>query len=412
MLSGIYMRNIQSIPEVSIPLPKTGIVRFLGRNGNGKSIFVKVIKECASGGIGSLKTRKSLISKWATDGELVLTRYDGMTLKIYLNIEASRTYVELFDPATNQKYRRYLSDGKNVLLELTDHFGIHYDEKRDISLNIYETFGGILFVSTPPPMNFDIISLATSDWHAEHAKENLEFYIQDQTKKLEEVTVKVVDLQRKLEILNFYDVESEKDTAEICEQLINLITNLRAPSVVELTTLPDISFIEVEIPQVQKLHILPDLSMIEIEKEIPSPTELSSAIDAGVISAIDVMSHIPVTQELDKQVSIIAELEMAKIAGEIATNIKDAILTEKIASVIECISKIDSTPSPQRLSFSLETTNSLVSIISTVDTAPIAQDIASDLVNLNEMRAALETMSCPLCGSKLLTDKCGGEVVC
>ena len=412
MLSDIYMTNIQSAKDVHIALPETGVVRFLGRNGNGKSIFVKVLKNCCSGEINDLKTRKSLISRWATEGTLKLCRHDGKTLTIHISLEASRTYVELYDPATGTNYRRYLNDGRNALIELTLMFGIHYDYKRDISLNIYETFGGILFLTTSPVTNFDVMSLATSDYSAELAKDALEVYIKEQEQEMQKIADDTVKLEQRLQALSFYDIKDEQNTADICEQLIVLIASLRAPEITYLPSLPDISMIQAQeyIPDIPELYTLPDISMLAISDVIPSPIELKSPVDVNTIKMIGICNMIPSPIELYTPIDIQAELKVEEIVKEIAEILEGVVPIDGIAELVKSISCMEESPEPVELDFSLQKISKLVKVFAVEISETMIPDVASDLINLAEMKEALDTMTCPLCGAGILEDGCNGGV--
>ena len=146
----IRTHNIQSHKDVLIELPETGVVVFQGPNSNGKSVITKVIQDTVYNNISKLGTRKSLVNRDVAEGFLEIIRYDGSSLYVNINLEASKTYVKL-TRANGEEVTRYLAD-KTI-----------YNSDRGISLNICDSDESLLFFKTNHVTNGDILNSALTD---------------------------------------------------------------------------------------------------------------------------------------------------------------------------------------------------------------------------------------------------------
>lgn len=129
----IRTHNIQSHKDVLIELPETGVVVFQGPNSNGKSVITKVIQDTVYNNISKLGTRKSLVNRDVAEGFLEIIRYDGSSLYVNINLEASKTYVKL-TRANGEEVTRYLAD--KTIPDLVEEFGFHYNSDRGIDLEV------------------------------------------------------------------------------------------------------------------------------------------------------------------------------------------------------------------------------------------------------------------------------------
>lgn len=395
MLKSITLKNIQSIPEAVINLPEHGIVRFSGRNGHGKSITEKVVEKSVSGAIRDAKTRKSLISKWASTGELIMETYTGKKIKVRLSIDASSTYVEYTDNKTGNTYRRYLADGKDSIALLFRMFGFHYNADRDVSLNIYKTFGSILFVDTPGVLNYDIISEATTDMHAEKALETEKQFIDEQTRAYKETEQTFTTNQQKKELLQFCDIEAETAIINEYTLLADMIEAFSyVPDIKPLESVPDIRILGItKIPEIPELKSLPNIDSIRILSSVPVIAPIESLTSAKEIKAIEVMS----ASNLESIASALS-IELPSIPA---------------ADTIKAIQQIPEAIEIAKVSYSsLKDIDQLLKSIEALSTPIVPPDMKDILIDAGRLKEALDNMICPLCGHSILEDTCKeGDVI-
>lgn len=183
-LKQAVMVNIQSHINTTLEFPPVGIVRFMGDNSNGKSVFVKVLQDVVSNNIMRPSNRRSIIRRGNSYGELLIERTDGMTLFVHIDLEAAKTYAELTRP-DSQPVRRYLSD--KAIPVLVKEFGWHYGGANGVSINIHNDTDGLLFVDTKKSINFDLLNGIRSDAYAEAALEELERLVKTSKQKKQEM---------------------------------------------------------------------------------------------------------------------------------------------------------------------------------------------------------------------------------
>ena len=110
--------------------------------------------------ISKLGTRKSLVNRDVAEGFLEIIRYDGTSLYVNINLEASKTYVKL-TRANGEEVTRNLAD--KTIPDLVEEFGFHYNSDRGISLNICDSDESLLFFKTNHVTNGDILNSALTD---------------------------------------------------------------------------------------------------------------------------------------------------------------------------------------------------------------------------------------------------------
>lgn len=238
-LKSVTMVNIQSHTRTIIDFPQVGIVRFFGNNSNGKSVLVKALSDVVSNAITRPSNRRSLIRRGHSYGELLMTRYDGTTLFIRIDVEAARTYAELTRPDC-PPVRRYLAD-KSIPL-LVKEFGWHYESDHGISLNIHQDVDSFLFVDTKKSVNYDLLNTVRSDQFAEASAESLTRLLKESKRQRADFTHAYEIAQATYAALQYWDVEEEQ---RIQDEYLYLARNLEAldiPPIPEITPVPRVTF--------------------------------------------------------------------------------------------------------------------------------------------------------------------------
>jgi hypothetical protein len=262
-LKQIRVIRLQSIKEALLDnLPEKGLIRFLGNNSNGKSIIVKTLDDALKGKLGRPKARKSLIN-WEPGnmwGELQLLRHDDVSLLIHIHLESSQTYAELGMPGY-APIRRYLAD-KNMS-ELIMKFGWHYNEEREISLNIHDSDDAILFFRTSHRLNFDVVDPVIND---ESAIKSLGVLtkLKDDTTKNKKLFQEHVNISKAaMSSISIWNIDEEEHKKERLKYLSDNLEKLIPPNIPKLEAVPNVV-------------LLPDMSI-----NIPS-LELPPLIDARI----------------------------------------------------------------------------------------------------------------------------------
>jgi len=268
-MSGARMVNLQSHVDTIFDFPENGVVRFLGGNSNGKSVFVKALSKVLKNRLHILRERVPLVRRTEEKGFLILTRSDGMILEVCIAKESSQTYLELKIPAEGVVLRRHITTDKNVM-ELVRMFGFHIEEKRNISLNLYETFGELIMVTTTGVENSDLVTSVITDYRAEKAKESITG-LRKEFKSAHQILEKdIVTQQALLGILEFYPEEEFNRKALELNYLAHNLTHLTTPTIKFLKYVPnmeDILNLEIEsigrVLALREIKSLPSLFNIE-----------------------------------------------------------------------------------------------------------------------------------------------------
>lgn len=227
----IHTRGIQSHDDVLIELPETGLVVFSGDNSNGKSVIRKVLEDTIAYNINKAKVRKSLISKDRSEGSLEIIKYDGSSLYVNINLEASQTWVRLIR-ANGESVVRYLAD-KNIP-ELVREFGFHYNDTRDISLNICDSDDSILFFRTSHTTNGDILVSALTDTEAQMRYDVLYEQYQEALSNRRQFLDNLQVAQAAKEALVLYNIEEEQELHDICARAASLLSKFYWPDMKEV----------------------------------------------------------------------------------------------------------------------------------------------------------------------------------
>lgn len=242
-LKRAVMVNIQSHINTVLEFPEVGIVRFTGDNSNGKSVLVKALEDVVSNRITRPSNRRSIIRRGNSFGELLLERYDGVSLYVRIHLEAAQTYAELSKP-DSPPIRRYLAD-KAIPLLVRD-FGWHYDSEHGVSLNIHTDTDGLLFVDTKKNMNFDLLNSVRTDAFAEAALAGLELLIKSSKYQRDEFAHAYEVAQATYTALQYWDIDKEIDIREQCLYWAQVLDGLDIPP------MPDVSL---TLPP----HFIPDI---------------------------------------------------------------------------------------------------------------------------------------------------------
>jgi hypothetical protein len=233
--------NLKSHEEVVCQFPPTGVVRFKGGNNDGKSVIVDVLVDVISCNLHLPRVRHPMISYWASCGDLFVQRNDGAIFQAHIDFEASKTYYSLTLPG-EKAVIRYLAD--KTVRDLVTEFGFHWDEKHQMSLNIYKTFDQLLFVNTSESMNADILNSASTDPVAERARDNLVAEYKVLFERAKECSNFVGNLANKIGMIELED-EDELDRRGIRSKYLSVqIKALSTHEVPDLAPHVDLSTIE------------------------------------------------------------------------------------------------------------------------------------------------------------------------
>lgn len=253
-LKEIHTINIQGHKDITVTLPETGLIRFNGDNSNGKSIIRKALEYICSNAINKPIIRKSLVRRGQPYGEIILTRYDDMSLMYHIHKEAAQTYAELSVPG-KLPIRRYLSD--KTIPELREYFGLHYSTVAERSLNLMNPDDSLLFFRTPHKANCDLIKPVYTDAKAETAL--------DEFTKLHKSTKTMIDnFSKELAIataektsLAMYDIAAEEEKRDKCNHYAHVLELLEpAEELFDLKPAPDVRLLEIPKLQMYKLRFV------------------------------------------------------------------------------------------------------------------------------------------------------------
>ena len=269
-LKRAVMTNIQSHVSTVLEFPQVGIVRFSGDNSHGKSVFVKVLHDVISNEISRPSNRRSIIRRGHSYGELLLERWDGMSLFVNIHLEAAHTYAELTRPGDDRPVRRYLSD-KSIPL-LVKEFGWHYDANLGVSINIHGDTDGLLFVDTKKSVNFELLNSMRSDAFAEAAVEELNKLIKLTKVKRDEMQHAFDVAQATYCSLQYWDIQKEEETLDAAIYWADVLDNLTLSPLpkFELRRPPRLYALVPKVPVMKMPHLIAPLS--------PIPKDASQAI--------------------------------------------------------------------------------------------------------------------------------------
>lgn len=276
----IHTRGIQSHNDVLIELPETGLVVFSGDNSNGKSVIRKVLEDTIAYNINKAKVRKSLISKDRNEGSLEIIKYDGSSLYVNINMEASQTWVRLIR-ANGEEVTRYLAD-KNIP-ELIREFGFHYNDTRDTSLNICDSDDSILFFRTSHVTNGDILISALTDMEAQTRYDVLYQQYQEALANRRQFLDNLQVAQTAKEALILYDIQEEQELHDICARAASLLSKFYWPRMKEVPEMVFLPTVNVRTLRLQGYTALPHIPVTRMNiRDIRSVSRDLIQIEKGV----------------------------------------------------------------------------------------------------------------------------------
>lgn len=257
------LMNLQSHKNTVIVLPETGLVRFVGENSNGKSVLPKVLSATISCTLNRKELRDSLIRRGESQGLFMIRKYNDDYLKVNIHRESAKTFYEL--RIGENIIKRYISD-KN-LNELIELFGFHYNSKRNISLNNYETNTPLLMVSNSDVENWDILDEAMADTRGQNAAECL----RENKKELEEIKKKLTEqISRDRAVLAscvLYNLEKQETIQMRAKNYISAINKMMCSKLPEVKRPMDINSIKrLSIPNLPNIKTLDCNTQIETIK--------------------------------------------------------------------------------------------------------------------------------------------------
>lgn len=271
-LSSVEVINIQSHKQWKMDLPEQGLVRITGPNSAGKSIILKLLRYFLDNGIIHPKTRAGLITRDCTFGETIYTRSDGAVLTLHVTVDASTTYVKLVYQG-GEPIVRYLAD-RNYLSLIKD-FGFHYNEDRDVSLNIGEGDKSILFFTTSPKANDEVLSEATADASASATAEHLEQLLSDSREMRNRADSNLKVLDNALHELKDYDTDTIREELVQLQRWYNFLSAVYIPIIPEILPVPRVHSISVYKPRIPNI-VWP--KVIDVKVSIPDITQIAEDI--------------------------------------------------------------------------------------------------------------------------------------
>lgn len=257
----IHTRGIQSHDDVLIELPETGLVVFSGDNSNGKSVIRKVLEDTIAYNINKAKVRKSLISKDRSEGTLEIIKYDGSSLYVNINLEASQTWARL-TRANGEIVTRYLAD--KSIPDLVREFGFHYNNTRDISLNICDSDDSILFFRTSHATNGDILVSALTDTEAQTRYDVLYEQYQEALSNRRQFLDNLQIAQAAKEALVLYNIEEEQELHDACARAASLLSRFYWPNLKEVPEMIFLPTINVRTLRLQGYADLPHIPILRM----------------------------------------------------------------------------------------------------------------------------------------------------
>lgn len=395
------MRNAQSIEHAIIDLPEKGVIRFAGRNRNGKSIFEKWLEESISGRINSPRTRKSLVRRGTQSGDLIIDNYANQQIHIHIDLTAAATYIEFSDQIKGIQLKRYLADKKESIQALFRMFGLHYNVKRDMSLNIFKTFGPIMFLNTSYVSNFDMLNEALSDTNVDAVLEKECIFLEEQEAEKKKALENLALVKMKEQALEFCDISKEQKVYEMCTLYANIIEALTIPFIRKIDKLPDISFLYglQDIPTIPKIEKIPD--NVDLAIGIPEVPKIPELDKLPSIENIEALKNIPVLPIMMKMpdIEIIKNVQVENILECLDIKLFNV---ESVGAKIKMIDALQSIPSVPNVGYNANRIQEYESFKEIVNSIPNLPDMHLELNTLKDMYTALKDKVCPLCGHKLL----------
>lgn len=292
----IILQNIQSIENVTYPLPDTGFVKIEGGNSNGKSILVKTIGAIASLQIMDNEKRRALINDQCDCG-FVSIEYKGKSLHIKLHEERNQCYVALVRENGEKIIRTFREGG---IEDLLNEFGFRTFNKNQICLQVYETFGMMPFVNTSTSVNGEIVEAITEDTQAKEFLKNYKEVTHKQVvtlvKNLNEKIAATERFRNSLLIFKYHEYE------KYSKEMRNLFKDLEYFDPIEpLEALPlpvKLDGLDVECEPLEQLWL-------------PIQIDLTD-FSVGNLGRLPIIGDMPVGEKIESLGSIMREIQSIK----------------------------------------------------------------------------------------------------
>ena len=263
-LKQIRTVDIQSHKDVTIDLPEKGLIRFSGKNSSGKTVIGRTLNELITGGMSRPKTRASLINRKARFGEITVTRWDDVSLKVHIAREAAQTYIEYSVPG-EETVTRYLAD-KNMAYYVKQ-FGYHYMEDHEICIQYADRDAPMLFFKTPKKANLACIEVARSDDDAQTSLDEFNKLLKTCKDVRESKENQVSACQIALKELKIYDINYLKIQQRNLQAIAENLKNIYIPTIPEIPALvhvDTISYHEPNLPEIRFPEIYPVFGLKQI----------------------------------------------------------------------------------------------------------------------------------------------------
>lgn len=149
-LTRVILNNLQSYDEgVSLQLAPSRILCIRGRSEKGKSVCTKFLRYFAAN--EGQDTWKRLIRQGKSSGELIFVYSDESFVMFHIDFN-QRKIIHSFKDGTKKIYNDY-----EITEEVLAKYGILYDSKSNVLLNIFSREVPLLLISTPKSLNGKII---------------------------------------------------------------------------------------------------------------------------------------------------------------------------------------------------------------------------------------------------------------
>lgn len=276
-LKSIRTRNIQAHKDVLISFPETGLVVFNGENSHGKSVIRKVIEDTLFGNLRNPTVRRSLVTRRINEGTCEITKYDGSSLLININIEASRTFVRL-TRADGTEHTRYLAD--KTIPELMEEFGFHYDSDHGISLNICDSDTDILFFKTKHSTNGSVLNTALTDTRAQGKADALRDSYREAISMRQTFTENLRVAMAAKSAIQLYDVDKEQELERNAQYMANILEHVYIPRLAEAQPIPMVMYVNVPPIRVStfKMPLVVNVPPVRLKDVTPMWKELESLL--------------------------------------------------------------------------------------------------------------------------------------
>lgn len=264
----IELVNIQSIAHAVYDIPETGVTQIKGENSNGKSILIKAVAFVAKTLIEDAREREDLIKDGTSFGEIIMERGD-FKLKVHIEKERLSSYYEFSNIKTGNSMKRNPREGG--LEQIAEAFGFITFSKQ-VSLQIFETFGVMPFVNCTPAIDYQIMDYVISDEVGNDFVEKFTTITYPLFKEyVGRLKIKKEAAERQLENTTFYDIDKYQGIVDKLKSYYRNVSNLVyyepteifVPTAVKYAEVPEYNPTEVPI-----IHLIEPLEAKDITDEL------------------------------------------------------------------------------------------------------------------------------------------------